>query len=119
MMMPKVSVLGRAVSLTLLILSMAFGPLLAVRGQDAAHRRQIGPDEPGEEEELNRELWEFAKKTPYADALRHISAVRQAERATASTEAGLPTVWGLAPAGRQAPGGRWPYAAVEFAGYGV
>jgi len=50
--------------------------------QDRKESRVVGLDEPEDEDDLNSELWEFAKKTPYADALRYIRAAQQQSQAT-------------------------------------
>ncbi len=40
--------------------------------QEERSSRYSAPDQPGEEDNLNRELWQFAKGTPYEEAERHI-----------------------------------------------
>ncbi len=84
--------------------------------QERKESRVVGLDEPEDEEDLNSELWEFAKKTPYADALRYIRAAQQQSQATRMAEAVLPNGWKLAPAGAQIEVGRLPYEAIPFAG---
>ena len=71
-------------------------------------------DEPGEMEALTRELWRFARRTPYDAAVRH--AARAQGRAARAPTVTLPTGWRLAPAGAQLELGRLPYEAVPFAG---
>ncbi|MFB2920974.1 alkaline phosphatase family protein [Aerosakkonema funiforme] len=70
--------------------------------------RELAPDRPGEEEDLNRELWEFAKKTPYPGTVKQ--AIPQAG------EIRLPNGWKITPAGTQLQVGRFPYEAVPYAG---
>jgi YVTN family beta-propeller protein len=82
----------------------------------ATAERVLAPDRPEDEEDLNRELWEFARKTPYAEALRYVSAAQQAAQAAKSSEVALPTGWKIAPAGTQVEVGRLPYEAIPFAG---
>lgn len=72
-------------------------------------------DDPEEMDGLNRELWAFARRTPYDAAVRH--ALRaQARARAASQQVVLPTGWRIAPAGSQLDVGRMPYDAVHFAG---
>ncbi len=78
--------------------------------------REMDFDEAGEEETLNRELWESVKKTPYENALRHIVQSKQTARAAFSTAATLPNGWQIAPAGEQVEVGRLPMEAVAFGG---
>ncbi|MBV9926248.1 MAG: bifunctional YncE family protein/alkaline phosphatase family protein [Acidobacteria bacterium] len=73
-------------------------------------------DRAEDEEDLNRELWEYVKGTPYAGALSYFAAAQARAQAARVAEAVLPTGWKLAPAGRQVELGRLPYEAVPFAG---
>jgi YVTN family beta-propeller protein len=73
-------------------------------------------DRAEDEEDLNRELWEYVKGTPYESALRYVAAAQARAQAARVAEAALPTGWKLAPAGRQVELGRLPYEAVPFAG---
>jgi YVTN family beta-propeller protein len=84
----------------------------AVSGQEKRGEEMMA-DEAGQEENLNRELWESIKKTPYANALRYVEAARQV--AVRSAEVALPTGWKLAPAGRQIEVGRLPFEAISYA----
>ena len=73
-------------------------------------------DRAEDEEDLNRELWEHVKGTPYESALSYVSAAQARSQAARVAEAALPTGWKIAPAGRQVELGRLPYEAVPFAG---
>ncbi|HKG12136.1 MAG TPA: hypothetical protein VKB12_02315, partial [Pyrinomonadaceae bacterium] len=73
-------------------------------------------DRAEDEEDLNRELWEYVKGTPYESALSYVSAAQARSQAARVAEAALPTGWKLAPAGRQVELGRLPYEAIPFAG---
>jgi DNA-binding beta-propeller fold protein YncE len=73
-------------------------------------------DEPEEEENLNRELWEFVKKTPYQDILPYLAEAHRSSQLVQKAEVELPNGWRLAPAGTQVEVGRLPYEAVLFAG---
>ena len=73
-------------------------------------------DRAEDEEDLNRELWEYVKGTPYASALSYVAQAQARARESRVTEAVLPTGWKIAPAGRQIELGRLPYEAVPFAG---
>jgi YVTN family beta-propeller protein len=73
-------------------------------------------DRAEDEEDLNRELWEYVKGTPYESALSYVAGAQARAQAARVAEAALPTGWKLAPAGRQVELGRLPYEAVAFAG---
>src|SRR5262245_37338663 len=80
--------------------------------QDSSRRL----DDPAEEEKLNRELWEFARHTPYRKIRSYVSARQRKSRDNQSAEIELPTGWRLRPVGKQVEVGRLPYEAVSFAG---
>jgi YVTN family beta-propeller protein len=89
--------------------------------EESAGRRELEEradffDRAEDEEDLNRELWEYVKGTPYESALRYVSEAQAHAQAARVAEAVLPTGWKLAPAGRQVGLGRLPYEAVPFAG---
>lgn len=84
--------------------------------QEQRSSRISAPDQPGEEDILNRELWQFAKGTPYEEAERHIEEKRKTEPAPAA-EVVLPNGWKIAPAGKQVPVGRLPGEAVFYSGH--
>jgi YVTN family beta-propeller protein len=86
------------------------------RGDSKAEEREREVDDPADEEQLNRELWEFAKKTPYEDILPYVAAEQRKSQATRSSEVELPNGWRIGPAGTQVEVGRLPYEAVAFAG---
>src|SRR4051812_23669506 len=73
-------------------------------------------DDPDDEEDLNRELWEFAKNTPYESILPYVKDAQRASRAMQTAEVELPNGWRIKPAGTQVEVGRLPYEMVEFAG---
>ncbi len=74
-------------------------------------------DQPEEEDDLNRELWELARKTPYAEILPYVAAAQRASAAKQTAEVELPNGWRISPAGTQIEVGRLPYEAVMFAGH--
>ncbi|MDQ2746128.1 MAG: bifunctional YncE family protein/alkaline phosphatase family protein [Acidobacteriota bacterium] len=80
--------------------------------------REMDFDEAGEEETLNREIWESVKKTRYETALRHAAKARQtaAQARPAAARATLPNGWQIAPAGAQIEVGRLPFEAITYAG---
>jgi len=84
--------------------------------EEEGSSRFSAPDQPGEEDILNRELWQFAKGTPYEEAERHIEEMRKTEPAPPA-EVVLPTGWKIAPAGRQLEVGRLPEEAVFYKGH--
>ncbi len=73
-------------------------------------------DDPDDQEDLNRELWEFAKHTPYESILSYVKDAQRAAKTTQTAEVELPNGWRIAPAGMQVDVGRLPYEMVEFAG---
>ena len=81
--------------------------------QEERSSRYPEPDQPGEEDILNRELWQFAKGTPYEEAEHHIEEKRKTEPAP-TAEVVLPTGWKIAPAGKQFEVGRLPEEAVFY-----
>ncbi|HSP62062.1 MAG TPA: hypothetical protein VLQ90_03675, partial [Pyrinomonadaceae bacterium] len=81
-----------------------------------AQDRQRRLDDPDDQEDLNRELWEFARKTPYENILPYVAASQRAALAKQTATIELPNGWRIAPAGAQVDVGRLPYEAVLFAG---
>ena len=91
----------------------------AAPSSDAAAKakdKQRRVDDPDDEEDLNRELWEFARNTPYESMLAYVKDAQRASRATQTAEVELPNGWRIKPAGTQVEVGRLPYEMVEFAG---
>jgi len=76
--------------------------------------RQV--DDPADAEALNRELWEFARRTPYKRILRYVAAAQRRSKNNQPAEVELPNGWRIAPAGKQVEVGRLPFEAVPFAG---
>lgn len=85
-------------------------------GLEGQEERAAFFDRAEDEEDLNRELWEYVKGTPYESALSYVSAAQARSQAARVAEAALPTGWKIAPAGRQVELGRLPYEAIPFAG---
>src|SRR5437899_7543654 len=81
-----------------------------------AQERQRRVDDPDDQEDLNRELWEFAKHTPYDSILPYVAEAQRRSRANENAEVELPTGWRIAPAGTQVEVGRLPYEMVQFQG---
>src|SRR5947208_1818923 len=73
-------------------------------------------DDPDDQEDLNRELWEFAKNTPYESILSYIKDAQRASRATQTAEVELLNGWRINAAGTLVEVGRLPYEMVQFAG---
>src|SRR5216684_4503364 len=94
--------------------TITFGVALSIAV--AAQQPQRRLDDPEDQEDLNRELWEFARHTPYESIASYIAAAQRASRAKQTAEVELPTGWRIAPAGAQVEVGRLPYEAVFFAG---
>ncbi|HBB95083.1 MAG TPA: hypothetical protein DC054_06805, partial [Blastocatellia bacterium] len=72
--------------------------------QSGEKQRRV--DDPDDEEDMNRELWEFAKNTPYESILSYIKDAQRTSRATQTAEVELPTGWRITPAGTQVEVGR-------------
>src|SRR5205085_2822812 len=105
------------IAVTLLLFVSLLLPI--ARAQDA--RRDAGEraqffDRAEDEEDLNRELWEYARGTPYEEAVRYVAAAQARSQAARVAEAVLPNGRKIAPAGQQVEVGRLPYEAVNFAG---
>jgi YVTN family beta-propeller protein len=79
-----------------------------------APERQV--DDPNDAEELNQELWEFARRTPYKEILPYVAAEQRESKANQVSEVELPNGWRIAPAGTQVDVGRLPLEAMMFAG---
>ena len=101
----------------LAILILAAG-LTAAQKKSRPATREMDFDEAGEEENLNRQLWEKIKKTRYENAVRHAARAQRGAR-PALSRVTLPNGWQIAPAGEQIEVGRLPMEAVAFAGYTV
>ncbi len=97
----------------ILLLTLAVGT--AAQSKTKAPAREMDFDEAGEDDNLNRELWENVTRTPYETALRHISRSRRTARPQTATIT-LPNGWQIGPAGTQAEAGRLPMDVVNFAG---
>ena len=85
-----------------------------VFGITALAQRRV--DDPDDQDDLNRELWEFARKTPYDSILPYIAAAQKQSKAREVAEVELPNGWRIAPAGAQVEVGRLPYTFTMFAG---
>src|SRR5216684_5091702 len=94
--------------------TITFGVALSIAV--AAQQPQRRLDDPEDQEDLNRELWEFARHTPYESIASYIASAQRVSRAKQTNEVELPTGWRIAPAGAQVEVGRLPYEAVFFAG---
>ena len=73
-------------------------------------------DEPGSEQVLNRQLWEFAKGTSYESVEAYVAKQQAKSRVSQSDEMELPTGWRINPAGKQIQVGRLPYEAIFYNG---
>ncbi len=76
----------------------------------------IGPNQPGSEEMLNTQIWEYMKHSAYGDAKAYLANLHKIQRAATDTEFVLPTGWKFSPAGKQVEVGRLPYEAVTYNG---
>lgn len=116
--LPAPRLFGRALAVALALLFISVAPArVAAQDDDDERRERAGFfDRAEDEEDLNRELWEYVKGTPYAGALSYVAQAQARAREARVAEAVLPTGWKIAPAGRQVELGRLPYEAVPFAG---
>lgn len=119
--MPSRAELLKISDSTLVIIALAVSLCAAPRSiaaQEADERKARAEffDRAEDEEDLNRELWEYVKGTPYAGVLSYVARAQARARETRVAEAVLPSGWKIAPAGRQVELGRLPYEAVVFAG---
>lgn len=90
--------------------------LLAQQKPQTSVARELDFDEAGEEETLNRELWEKVKGNSYENALEHVERVQRSRRKNLKDVMTLPNGWQIKPAGQQIEVGRLPFEAVAFAG---
>ncbi|MEI6112198.1 MAG: hypothetical protein WCP63_11115, partial [Cyanobium sp. ELA712] len=96
-------------------------------GTESTHRSAEGPapgalarpadrgevfDTPGDEDDLNREIWEASGRNGYGALLAYVKR-RQAE-ARLPTTMTLPNGWALAPAGQQVAVGRLPFEGLIY-----
>lgn len=114
----RVKVTKRNPNLSLILCSFVFFWVTAVRAQD---KDNMEFDEPGSDQVLNRQLWEFAKGTPYESVEDYVAKAHQKYRAAmngveSQNVVSLPTGWKIRPAGMQVQVGRLPYEAVMFNG---
>ncbi|MDQ3918613.1 MAG: hypothetical protein M3348_09060 [Acidobacteriota bacterium] len=103
------------IAAALLFALCAHAPRAAAQTDERASRAD-NFDRAEDEEDLNRELWEYLKGTPYEDALRYVAAAQASAARAREDVAELPSGWRIAPAGRQVEVGRLPYEAVTFNG---
>jgi YVTN family beta-propeller protein len=88
----------------------------ALAGPDRGDRA-VAPDQPGEEENLNREIWEYSKTTPYSDVVQYVKVAQESSRQSSQPPTvSLPNGWNISPAGTQVPVGRLPFEAISFSG---
>src|SRR5579883_1130357 len=105
------------IALAFLIVSSLAVRVPAQTEREDVSRRLAAPDQAEDDDDLNRELWEFARKTPYENALRYAAARQQAGQAVRAAEVALPTGWRIAPVGEaQTEVGRLPYEVILFNG---
>ncbi|MDQ2856673.1 MAG: bifunctional YncE family protein/alkaline phosphatase family protein [Acidobacteriota bacterium] len=83
---------------------------------NVAQQRERRVDDPDEQEDLNRELWEFGSRTKYEIILPYVALAQQQSRETVKAEVELPNGWRIAPAGAQVPVGHLPFEAILFNG---
>ncbi|MFL6254900.1 MAG: bifunctional YncE family protein/alkaline phosphatase family protein [Pyrinomonadaceae bacterium] len=117
--LPELLKISRSVPVIIvLVMSLCAAPLRVAAQDDDDERAPRAEffDRAEDEEDLNRELWEYVKGTPYASALSYVAAAQARAQAARVAEAVLPTGWKIAPAGRQVELGRLPYEAVPYAG---
>ncbi len=77
---------------------------------------KVEPDEPGQDEILNAQLWRFAKGSDYNLILPYIHESQLTSQGKSQQEITLPTGWKITPAGKQVSVGRLPFNAIEYRG---
>ncbi|MFZ1081257.1 MAG: hypothetical protein WAO19_04955, partial [Candidatus Kryptoniota bacterium] len=87
-----------------------------VKDPDRGDKNDMEFDEPGSEQVLNRQLWEFAKGTPYESVEAYVADAQKISRAMMSNQVEIPTGWKIDPAGKQVEVGRLPYEAIVYNG---
>lgn len=85
-------------------------------GREREDEKERRFDDPSEEDELNRDLWKFARGTNYDQILPYVAEEQRKSKANQNNEVELPTGWRIAPAGRQVEVGKLPYEAIPFVG---
>jgi len=90
----------------LIVIFFSLLPRLAWAG------REVTFDRPGEEEDLNEQLWEQAKKGNYQKIKKYIQ--QQQARSFHPSTMILPSGWAIGPAGKQIEVGRLPYEAIWY-----
>ncbi len=101
----------------ILLLSLCTGIALSKTAVSAhADKDDMEFDEPGSEQILNRQLWEFAKTTPYKSVEVYVAKAQEKSRVAVSKEIELPNGWRIKPAGKQVEVGRLPYEAIFYRG---
>lgn len=103
-------------SVTLLAQTLAFLLITFFLAAPSVVTQQRRVDDPDDQEDLNRELWEFARRTSYDSILPYVTEAQRQSKANEVAEVELPNGWRIAPAGTQTEVGRLPYQAVMFAG---
>ena len=93
--------------------------LAQVKDPTRGDKDEMEFDAPGSEQVLNRQLWEFAKGTPFDSVEAYVAMAQQKSRATMSPEGAgnemeLPTGWKIHPAGKQVEVGHLPYEALMY-----
>lgn len=92
--------------------------LIVILGTSAlAQERERRVDDPEDQEDLNRELWEFARNSPYEEILSYVKDAQRSSHANERAQVELPNGWRIAPAGDQIEVGHLPYEAILFAGH--
>jgi YVTN family beta-propeller protein len=104
------------IMMTLHIMLILFILVDAATAQNTGGNRAGAPDQPGDDQDINEELWQFSKKTSYEEAMQHIAQEKKRTKVSPSAEVMLPTGWKIKPAGKQVEVGRFPHEAVDYAG---
>jgi YVTN family beta-propeller protein len=107
-------------TICLLILSVSITQA-QIRKPADGKENEMEFDEAGSEQVLNRQLWEFAKGTPYESVEAYVARAQEKSRtetngAETQNVVSLPTGWKIHPAGMQVPVGHLPYEAIMYNG---
>jgi hypothetical protein len=53
-------------------------PLRSSLAEELRSSRDLAPDQPGEDDLLNRQLWQHARQTSYEEAERYVASAQEA-----------------------------------------
>src|ERR1700687_1941379 len=106
--------MNRELAIATSVFLSIFSLILLLTAAAVAQERERHFDDPDDQEDLNRELWEFARQTPYEKILSYVAEAQRKSSETQKAEVELPNGWRIFPAGAQVEVGHLPYEALLF-----